>query len=147
VNVTSIAGPSARGYFDRAALVVVVQRVGRSPPRLAEMKTTVDAFGPGSHYGLGLHVIDTPCGPMFGHTGGVPGFSNLAFSSEDGSLQIGLTVDAEDAPAAVAEPFGLTVEQAVREAFSGSEGCRTGAGRARAAGVRSAAGRAARRSR
>ena len=81
----------------------------------------------GQRYGLGLHAIETPCGPIFGHTGGVPGFSTFAFGSEDGTRQVGLMVNAEDAPAAVGGPFDRTVEQAVREAFAGTGRCESGA--------------------
>ncbi|HET6868338.1 MAG TPA: serine hydrolase domain-containing protein [Solirubrobacteraceae bacterium] len=93
-----------------------------SPARLADMKTTVDV-GPGERYGLGLDVLDTPCGPLYGHTGGVPGFVNAAFSNEDGTRQLGIMMNAQEWPAAVGEPFNLTSQQAVREAFAGAPQC------------------------
>jgi D-alanyl-D-alanine carboxypeptidase len=86
-----------------------------SPERLAEMKADGEPWEAGQRYGLGLHGIDTPCGPVFGHTGGVPGFSTFAFGSEDGARQVALMVNAEDAPAAAAEPFDATVDQVVGE--------------------------------
>jgi D-alanyl-D-alanine carboxypeptidase len=98
-----------------------------SPARLAEMKADGEPWESGQRYGLGLHAIETPCGPIFGHTGGVPGYSTFAFSSEEGTRQVGLMVNAEDAPAAVGGPFDLTVEQAVREAFAGAGRCESGA--------------------
>ena len=98
-----------------------------SPARLAEMKADGEPWESGQRYGLGLHAIETPCGPIFGHTGGVPGFSTFAFGSEDGTRQVGLMVNAEDAPAAVGVPFDRTVEQAVREAFAGTGRCESGA--------------------
>ena len=90
-----------------------------SPARLAEMKADGEPWMSGQRYGLGLHVIDTPCGPVFGHTGGVTGFANSAFSSEDGTLQIGVMMNVEDAPARVESRFQRTLEQGVREAFAG----------------------------
>lgn len=40
--------------------------------QLAEMKTTVEV-APGYRWGLGLEVVDFACGPMWGHSGDVPG--------------------------------------------------------------------------
>jgi len=39
----------------------------------------------GVDYGLGISLLDQPCGPMLGHSGGVPGFSIDAYALEDGS--------------------------------------------------------------
>lgn len=78
------------------------------PDLLAKMKTTVPAVRPdgqplGIDYGLGLMRYDfgqyCTNGPaqVWGHAGGVPGYSTLAFASEDGAKQaasmvsIGLT--------------------------------------------------------
>jgi D-alanyl-D-alanine carboxypeptidase len=96
-----------------------------SPARLAEMKADGEPWASGQRYGLGLHVIDTPCGPIFGHTGGVPGFSTVAFSSENGSRQVGLMMNAEDAPAPATRRFERTVEQATRVALAGTPLCPT----------------------
>jgi D-alanyl-D-alanine carboxypeptidase len=86
---------------------------------LAEMKRPVEA-GPGFGYGLGLPVVDTPCGTLFGHEGGVPGFANWLLNSEDASRQFGVMINAEDPPAAVSELFNtLAFEHGLREAFSG----------------------------
>jgi D-alanyl-D-alanine carboxypeptidase len=85
---------------------------------LAEMKRPIE-LGPGVGYGLGLLVIDTPCGTLFGHDGGTPGFANTMLNSEDGSRQFGVMINAENAPAAVSEPLSLAIEQGIREAFSG----------------------------
>ena len=87
---------------------------------LADMKRPVAVSVPGFGYGLGLYVVDTPCGTLFGHTGGVPGFQNWLFNSADGSRQVGVMINADSAPAAVDEPFtGLAFEQGIRAAFSG----------------------------
>jgi D-alanyl-D-alanine carboxypeptidase len=87
---------------------------------LADMKRPVAVSAPGFGYGLGLYVVDTPCGTVFGHAGGVPGFTNWLFNSADGSRQVGVMINAEAPPAAVEEAFTtLAVEQGIREAFSG----------------------------
>ena len=85
---------------------------------LAEMKRAVEV-APGIGYGLGLLVVDTPCGTLYGHDGGTPGFGNTMLSSADGSRQAGVMVNAEDAPAAVSEPRERALRQAIREAFAG----------------------------
>ena len=85
---------------------------------LAEMKRPVEV-APGIGYGLGLLVVDTPCGTLYGHDGGTPGFGNTMLSSADGSRQAGVMVNAEDAPAAVSEPRERALRQAIREAFAG----------------------------
>jgi hypothetical protein len=82
------------------------------------MKSAVEV-APGFGYGLGLLVVDSPCGTLFGHDGGVPGFANTSLSSDDGSRQFGVMINAEAAPAAVSGPFTLAIEQGIREAFSG----------------------------
>jgi D-alanyl-D-alanine carboxypeptidase len=86
---------------------------------LAAMKTDGRGATTGERYGLGLHMIETPCGTIVGHTGGVPGFGTFAFASEDGSRQIGLMINAEDAPQAAIKRFDRTTQRAVREAFPG----------------------------
>ncbi len=90
-----------------------------SAARLADMKAAVETGAPGTRYGLGLVVIDTPCGPLFGHTGGIPGFANYAFSTEDGARQFGVMTNVYFPPASITEPFNLTLEQAVQEMFVG----------------------------
>jgi D-alanyl-D-alanine carboxypeptidase len=88
------------------------------PAQLAEMKTTVQ-LEPGVGYGLGLFVFDTGCGPIWGHGGAIPGFSNELFNSEDGTRQYGVMMNAEIAPSAVFEPYFEAVDQALAEAFAG----------------------------
>jgi D-alanyl-D-alanine carboxypeptidase len=87
---------------------------------LTDMKRPVAVSAPGFGYGLGLYVVDTPCGTVFGHIAGVPGFTNWMFNSADGSRQVGVMTNAETPPAAVDEVFTTrAVEQGLREAFSG----------------------------
>ena len=58
-----------------------------APAQLEALKTTVQVGGGLDHYGLG--IIHTPllCAPAWGHGGAVPGYTALAFSSEDTSRQ------------------------------------------------------------
>ena len=58
------------------------------PEQLREMRTAVATGGGSSRYGLGLASDRLQCGPAFGHTGGVPGYTSIAYSSEDGSRQV-----------------------------------------------------------
>lgn len=85
---------------------------------LADMKTPIELV-PGVGYGLGLVVADSPCGPLFGHDGGIPGYSNTVSSSEDGRHQVAVMLNANAIPAAVVEPVDLAIAQAIREAFAG----------------------------
>ncbi|MFE6749026.1 serine hydrolase domain-containing protein [Kitasatospora purpeofusca] len=62
-----------------------------SAARLEEMTTAVPAPMIGAHYGLGLIRYDLPCGAVWGHTGGVPGFSTVLLGSVDGSRQFALS--------------------------------------------------------
>lgn len=71
---------------------------------LAEMKTPFPT-GQGYGYGLGIVVIDTPSGPVFGHSGAIPGFRDAVLTSEDGRRQLGLMMNAEFASPAVAAAF------------------------------------------
>lgn len=89
------------------------------PARLADMKTTVETRPGRPRYGLGLWIWDSPYGPLFGQDGDIVGFSNRALSSEDGTRQAGLMINAQAAPAAVAGPVDDAVDQAIRDAFAG----------------------------
>jgi D-alanyl-D-alanine carboxypeptidase len=61
---------------------------GRLVParELAEMRTTVeDPDSQGTmRYGLGLMQYTSPCGPVWGHTGGVPGFGSQNYTDAAG---------------------------------------------------------------
>ncbi|BCB77025.1 hypothetical protein Pflav_034350 [Phytohabitans flavus] len=87
-----ISTPSDLDTFFRALLG------GRllPPAQLAQMRTTVpsdpaqpDAGG----YGLGLYWVTTPCGPAWGHDGGVVGQITLSMHSPDGSRQLSLATN------------------------------------------------------
>lgn len=74
------------------------------PALLTEMKTPFPT-GRGFGYGLGLIVIQTASGPIFGHDGAIPGFHDVALNSEDGRRQVALVVNAEFATPAVGAAF------------------------------------------
>jgi D-alanyl-D-alanine carboxypeptidase len=87
------------------------------PEQLADM-TTGFVVEPGvASYGLGLIIYETDCGRVLGHNGGIPGFLNDLYSSDDGTHQFGLMINAEAAPSAVGEPYFVALEQALSEAF------------------------------
>ncbi|MFB6894744.1 serine hydrolase domain-containing protein, partial [Kitasatospora sp. NPDC056327] len=62
-----------------------------SAARFAEMTTTVPAPGIDAHYGLGLTRYDLGCGELWGHTGGVPGYSTVWLGAKDGARQFTLS--------------------------------------------------------
>ena len=55
--------------------------------QLGEMRTAVPIPNGSSQYGLGLASEPSNCGRVLGHTGGVPGYTSIAYSSEDGGRQ------------------------------------------------------------
>lgn len=62
-----------------------------SAAQFAEMKKTVaetpgDARG--ARYGLGLEQYLSPCGPVWGHTGGIPGYSSENYTDESGTRAV-----------------------------------------------------------
>jgi D-alanyl-D-alanine carboxypeptidase len=54
------------------------------PALLRQMTTTVDVVE-GFGYGLGIYTMDTPCGTVWGHDGGIPGYVSFAFTDRRGS--------------------------------------------------------------
>ena len=55
-----------------------------SPQLMAEMQTTVPEAG----YGLGIYVVDAPCGRFWGHDGGTIGHKTISWHSADGRRQV-----------------------------------------------------------
>jgi len=61
------------------------------PAQLAEMQTTVPSpDDPTAGYGLGLSYVRLPCGPAWGHLGGVIGHGTFTFHRADGSRHVTL---------------------------------------------------------
>lgn len=58
-----------------------------APAQLSALKTTVPVSGGPDQYGLGLMHTPLTCARAWGHGGAVPGYTALAFSSEDASHQ------------------------------------------------------------
>lgn len=59
----------------------------------------------GFGYGLGLIVFETPAGRVLCHDGAIPGYHDVVLSTEDGSRQVGMMMNAEFASAAVSAAF------------------------------------------
>ncbi len=81
------------------------------PEQLAQMKDLVpvseeDGFG----YGLGIFAVDSPCGQVWGHDGGIPGYATVALGDETGrrNVEIALPTDADE-PIATAFTRLLTI--------------------------------------
>lgn len=85
-----VSTPQDLNTFYRALLT------GDLLPRrqLDDMRTTVDikdeTGAVALRYGLGIYSLDTPCGPAWGHDGGVWGAGTQALSSSDGTRQFAL---------------------------------------------------------
>jgi D-alanyl-D-alanine carboxypeptidase len=86
------------------------------PDQQRELQTTV-AAGPGAEYGLGVSEIQTPCGPAWGHDGGVPSAVSTSLISPDGSRQVVLMVTREGNT--WTEQIGVDYVAAVLTAFCG----------------------------
>ena len=85
------------------------------PALLREMTTTVNPF-PGAGYGLGILTIDTPCGTIWGHTGGIPGYVTIAYHNRAGTRSTVLLLSTEPNDA-IAQKFDALVMQAVCDMF------------------------------
>ena len=66
-----------------------------SPELLRQMETTVTP-APGFSYGLGLQKLRGPCGTLWGHSGGSPGYAVDALNSTNGQRQVVVLVNATD---------------------------------------------------
>ncbi|WP_199813262.1 serine hydrolase domain-containing protein [Streptomyces aureocirculatus] len=56
--------------------------------QLRQMRTTVAAPEDGGGYGLGLMKVNTPCGTVWGHTGGLPGYSSEIYTDAKGRRSV-----------------------------------------------------------
>ena len=66
------------------------------PAQLAQMRTTVPMepeFPDASGYGLGLYWMATPCGPVWGHDGGVVGQLTISLHAPDARRQMSIGVN------------------------------------------------------
>ena len=86
--VVSTAGDLARFYQG-----LMSGRLLR-PDLLREMTNTVPAESSG-RYGLGLAAFDLPCGTVWGHTGGIFGYTTFAFSDRSGRRSAVLLIPTE----------------------------------------------------
>jgi D-alanyl-D-alanine carboxypeptidase len=62
---------------------------------LRAMETTI-AGTPEFSYGLGLEKVPGPCGALWGHTGGMPGYAAHSFNSRDGKRQVVVLLNATE---------------------------------------------------
>ncbi|GAA4529408.1 serine hydrolase domain-containing protein [Amycolatopsis samaneae] len=80
---------STTADLDRFVRALVAGRL-LPPDLLAQMTTPRSAT---EEYGLGLRTPTTACGArVFGHTGGIPGFQTVAFTSPDGKRRVEASV-------------------------------------------------------
>ncbi len=83
--------------------------------QLAQLLTTIPV-NPVFGYGLGIEALRGACGPVWGHSGGVPGYVTLAYSSRDGRRGVVLMLSTEPDENLIAL-LRLTVETAVCQMF------------------------------
>jgi D-alanyl-D-alanine carboxypeptidase len=88
------------------------------PGLLTEMTTTVP-IGQGAGYGLGLLVVETPCGRLIGHDGGIPGFITIVLSTQDGRRQFGIMVNQFFTSPAVDQAYSQVVVQIAMRLLEG----------------------------
>ena len=86
-----------------------------SRAQLREMTTTVSPFA-GAGYGLGLLTLDTPCGTIWGHTGGIPGYVTISYHNRAGTRSAVLVMSTEPTQA-IAKKFDPLVLRAVCSMF------------------------------
>lgn len=86
------------------------------PAEQREMRRTVPTGEPGTRYGLGLKQRKLSCGrTVLGHTGGIPGFATLAFTTPDGRHRVVLSANLDDWPAdpRIGAPIDAVLDDAV----------------------------------
>lgn len=81
-----------------------------APAQVRELETTVSESEP---YGLGIERGPFSCAIAWGHGGAVPGYQTLAYSSEDGSRQTIVMVNASIAGSLLRLRFGSALESAL----------------------------------
>jgi D-alanyl-D-alanine carboxypeptidase len=56
--------------------------------QMEQMRTTVPAPEENGDYGLGLMKVNSPCGVVWGHTGGLPGYSSEIYTDGQGRRSV-----------------------------------------------------------
>jgi len=77
-----------------------------------------EARAAGSSYGMGASTLDTPWGPLIGHTGWVPGYRSTAFFLPEQGTAYALQVNTDIGLAGEGNPF-LEINLALLEAMFG----------------------------
>ncbi|MFE6870400.1 serine hydrolase domain-containing protein [Kitasatospora sp. NPDC057692] len=113
----SMAGASGAGISTTADLNTFITALigGRLLPRpqlAAMMAATPQSEG---RYGLGLERATTDCGVLWGHTGGIPGYSTVLYTSGDLRRQLAVSMNGK----------GLSTPPATREAYERLEAAGT----------------------
>ena len=89
---------------------------------LAEMETATTS-GSGEQLGLGLQVLDLPCGMFVGHSGSTPGYKAAAFQAVDGDRQFVIMANSLTQTDAVgSSEAGAAFDAAAIEAACGDSG-------------------------
>jgi D-alanyl-D-alanine carboxypeptidase len=84
-----------------------------SPVLLHEMTTTVTGPDyPGLGIGLGIWAVATPCGTVWGHEGGAPGYKSFALNDRGGTRSAVVIVPTEPDDA-IGAAFTAAIETAV----------------------------------
>jgi D-alanyl-D-alanine carboxypeptidase len=88
------------------------------PAEWKEMNRTRSTGEPDARYGLGLKKRKLSCGrTVVGHTGGIPGYATLAFTTPDSSRRLILSANLADWPAD--SDFGSPMDKVLEDAFCG----------------------------
>ncbi|MER7653135.1 MULTISPECIES: serine hydrolase [Streptomyces] len=86
------------------------------PAEWKEMTRTVATDDPGTRYGIGLKRVRLSCGRLaVGHTGGIPGYATLAFTTPDRSHRVVLSASLADWPAdpRIGDPIDKILDDAI----------------------------------
>ncbi|WP_173867991.1 serine hydrolase domain-containing protein [Streptomyces albus subsp. chlorinus] len=118
----SFAGPageivSTPGDLDRLLKALTRGKLLR-PAEWRQMNRTITTGAPGARYGLGLKVQKLSCGrTAIGHTGGIPGYATLAFTTREGGRSVVLSANLADWPAdeRIGEPIDDVLDDALCE--------------------------------
>lgn len=86
------------------------------PAQQREMLTTVYVEQRNGGYGLGIYYLNTPCGTVWGHSGGFPGYNSIAYQDKSGRRSVVLLV-ATELDQTTAPLFNRAVEMAVCQMF------------------------------